>query len=310
VAIAALLATACQPASPVSVERLEVRLDLAPDGSLQVEERLRARLSDERFRLRKPLDHHDEVVDVVAALDAVDLSAGGAPPRVAIDTGDGLDVEWTPGGTGRSHDFSVRYRAVGAVAVRGGHAAISWPVLPAGHSLDVAAAAVEMTVPAGTQLSTDPYVEEGGWTTTVDGGAIHAETGRIAAGQPATLVVPFLVDPREIAEPRWQREASRARDLLPAFLSAGLFILAVAAGALVMVRAQYPRQRVRAADPARVAAARGLRIAGLVTTLFGLVLLPVTEWTLGQYGIWPHAMPISVIASGVALALYGARRQI
>jgi uncharacterized membrane protein len=77
-----------------------------------------------------------------------------------------------------------------------------------------------------------------------------------------------------------------------------------------MVRAQYPRQRVRAADPARVAAARGLRMAGLVTTLFGLVLLPVTEWTLGQYGIWPHAMPISVIASGVAFALYGARRQI
>jgi hypothetical protein len=121
----------------------------------------------------------------------------------------------------------------------------------------------------------------------------------------AVLVVPFLVDPRAIEEPIWQRDALRARDLLPSFISAAVFVLVVAAGVLVMVGVQYPRRS--GGPPAGVT--HGLRVSGIVTMLFGLLAVPLTEWGLGRYGRWAHAMPISVIIGGLAFLIYGVARR-
>lgn len=310
-ALCAGLAVACQPAAPVPVEQLEMRLALGPDGSLEVEESYRARVSGDRFELRRPATRYDAIGGVVATLDGAEAPRGDGAGAAQVDTNDGLNVTWRLPAPDGTHDFGLRYRVAGAVAVRGSHAAVSWMVLPPRHPYDVASAAVTMTLRAPTQLSAEPYMAEAGWSVAADGTIVSARSaGRIAPGQTATLVVPFLVDPRELPEPAWQLHEARARDLMPAFVSGGVFILIVAAGVLVMVRAQYPRRRDPAPDPARAAVARGLRMAGFVTVVFGIVLLPVTEWTLGQYDIWPHAIPASIIASGVAFAIFGARSQI
>ena len=51
------------------------------------------------------------------------------------------------------------------------------------------------------------------------------------------------IDTSSIAEPDWQRYQDWARDLIPALISGGLFILVIGAGVLWIVRFQYPRRR-------------------------------------------------------------------
>jgi hypothetical protein len=304
--IAALLASGCTPTPVAPVERLDVRLMVRDDGSVDASERLQARVDGDRFRLRKPLDRQDEIVDVEAFLGQAPAPAGDQPGQARISGGDGIDVEWQVQAPG-AYEFEVRYRAIGAVAVRGGHAALSWPVLPATPPLaDAAVVDVALTLPPATQLSGEPYVEDGqGWTVTREDGAIRVRGRPSSIESGAVLVVPFLVDPRAIDEPIWLRDALRARDLLPSFISAAVFVLVVAAGVLVMIGVQYPRRS--GGPPATVAA--GLRIAGVVTMLFGLLAVPLTEWGLGRYGAWAHAMPISVIVGGLAFLIYGVARR-
>ena len=297
--IAALGMAGCAPPPAADVDRLDVRLVLRDDGSVEAEERLRVRVGGDSFTLRRPLDRHDAIVDVEAKGQPAEVTPGG-----------GLDVEWHLPGAG-TYDLEVRYRAIGVVAVRGGHAALSWPIVHARRSFGPTAVDLALTLPADTQLSAAPYVEDGpGWTVTRDGSVIRAWTREAAAGGGAALVVPFFVDPNAIDEPIWQRDATRGRDLLPAFISAALFILVIAIGALVMIRVQYPRRRGAPPDAGRAAVARGLRLAGAVTVVVGLLAVPLTEWGLGRYGPWAHAIPLSVVAGGIAFVVYGARREI
>ena len=301
VLIAALAIAGCTPAPAADIERLDVRLILRADGSVAADERLHARLAGDRFRLRKPLDRQDAIVDLQAFIDGAAATGADEARGARLSAAGGLDVEWRVPGPG-SYQLEVRYRAVGAVAVRGGHAALSWPILPSSSQLAPAAVDLTLELPAGTQLSGEPYVETGhGWTVTRQDDVIRAQARAISDDRGATLVVPFFVDPRAIDEPIWQRDALRARDLLPSFISGALFILVVAAGALVMIGVQYPRA---SGGPPR-AVTRGLRVAGVVTIVFGLLSVPVTEWGLGRYGRWAHAIPLSVIVSGIAFVVYG-----
>lgn len=152
---------------------------------------------------------------------------------------------------------------------------------------------------------------EQGWTVTRQAHLVTALKSTVAATESATLIVPFAVDPSAIAEPRWQFNGERGRELAPAFISAGLFILVIGAGALVMIRVQYPRKKgAPKPDVDRARVARGLRTAGIVTVLFGVASVPVVQWTLGHYGGWPMAMPASVIASGIGFLAFGARREV
>jgi hypothetical protein len=73
----------------------------------------------------------------------------------------------------------------------------------------------------------------------------------------------FAIDAATMPRPRWQDDERRAQDMMPAFLSGGLFILVVAAGILWIVRFQYPSERVPLRDsrPADTPIAPALAVA-------------------------------------------------
>ena len=307
--IVACTAAACRGAPDIDRDEHAVRIGLHGDGSLQIVERIRVRVSAaSRLRLKRPLDRHDAIADVVASLNGTDVSRAGQSEAASITIDRGLDVEWAL--AAGAQEVDVRYRVLGSVAVRGGHAQLTWDVLPELPRGAVAYATVVLELPQATLLSAEPRIEESGWTITRTGSSFRAEKRAIAPGETARLVVPFLVDPRALHEPQWQINAERAVDLLPAFISGALFILVVGAGIVIMVRMQYPRATAAAGDPARVAAARGLRVGGLATMVFGLLMTPVVQWTLGHFGPWPLVLPAATIIVGLGLIAYGLRRQV
>jgi hypothetical protein len=302
--IAAASGAACAPGRPFLIlDRVDTTLTIQPDGSVRVEERLTAPAGFAgTVQYARRLERIDGIgdADVIAGQTRV--------PADEVDISDGLRVAWPVSESTRI--LTLRYTAWGAVAVRGGHATFLWrPVIAEG--VGAGAVRVTLALPAGSVVTGEPYVEGVQWSTSRQGSALVFEHGALPPDRAAVIVVPFTVDARAMLEPQWQIDAERGRDLVPAFVSAGLFIIIVAIGVVIMVRVQYPiAHRTQAVDPARAAVASGLRMAGAVTVLLGAASVPVIEATLGHYGRWPHAIDIGLILSGLLLLLYGARRQI
>ena len=297
-------ATACTPPIAATIDRLDTTITIQPDGSARIEERMLVPAgSAGAMRYERTLERLDGVADAVVLLDERPLAA------TQVDTSEGLHVDWSPA-QGSPSVLTLRYSATGAVAVRGGHATFFWRPLPMGQ-FTARAIRVSLILPTGSQLTGDPWLEGVHWSTAREGSVLTFEHGELPVDRPAAIVVAFSVDTRSMLEPQWQIDAERGSDLVPAFISAGLFILIVAAGVLIMVRLQYPRAaRADSLDPARAAVARALRIAGIVTLVFGLMAWPVVEWTLGHFGAWPHAMSVSIIVSGLLMLVFGARKEI
>ena len=90
----------------------------------------------------------------------------------------------------------------------------------------------------------------------------------MAAGDSATLVADLSIDAGTLPRPTWQEYKERATFLVPAFLSAGLFIVVVGLGVVVMVVAQ--RKTWTAAD--RGGVVRSLFIAGAVSLVLSALL--------------------------------------
>ena len=176
--LAAVLAAACARSQDAQVDRLEIDLVAHDDGMVDAVERWRVTVQGERFELRRPLVRQDEIVDVAAFVAGTPAPPGDAPGQARARGGDGLDVVWHLGKPG-TYDLEVRYRAVHAVAVRGGHAAVSWQLLPAATPMPVAAASATIALPPNTQLSAEPYVEDGQeWTVERNGDRIQVLVAR------------------------------------------------------------------------------------------------------------------------------------
>ena len=237
--IAIALLAGCGSPTAATVTRFEARLELQPDGSVQAHERLQVRTDAAVVRYRKPLDRMDAILDAAAGVDHTGRPGGASDSAPEVATEDGLTVDWpVPAGPDAVHTLVVTYHATGAVAVRGANATLWWRILPADRAFDVEHAVARLSLPPGTLLAHAPWTPEPGWTITREGNLLTAEARNIAADQPATLVVPFSVDPRAIVEPRWQFNLERGLELVPAFIAGGLFILVTGIGALVMIRLQ------------------------------------------------------------------------
>jgi hypothetical protein len=170
-------------------------------------------------------------------------------------------------------------------------------------------------------------------------------TGRdVGRAEPPLAYVELVLEDLTAAEPAWQANEQIGRQLTPAFLAAGLFLVVVAAGVPIMIRLQYPApaiggggesapvpaallpalagpaslwrqpravvdELVRAglADPERLAVGRGLRAAGLATGLLGLAAAALVPPALGHLGPSPMAVPAGLLVGALVLALYGVR---
>ncbi len=253
------LLTACRPASNgIVAERLHAVLTILVDGSIDVEEQWRVRFDSGAatvFTRSTPVSRHDGAFAVEGAMDGRPSAKGREAGQLLVSKGPALDAHWTlaPHTTG-THSFVLRYRTAGAVEVSGIRGVVSSRVLaPRGY--DIEAADLTLKLPAGAVFLGDPWVEEAGWTVERRPDEVFASRLNVARNEWATIGATFTIDTMSAGEPAWQYHERRARDLMPAFLSAGLFLAVIGAGVVGMLRLKYPPARARAGAPVETNAA-------------------------------------------------------
>ena len=290
------------------VSHVDIAVTVSRDGSLSVRETFRVRFdtSHTSFHRSAPAVGHDGISEVRATLDDVELPPAGEK-RIESRSGSRLDVTWRfPPVTGE-HTLGLTYRAANAVHVSGIRGRVSWLALPPRHGLAIDAMTISLALPGGVVQLQDPWINESGWAVTRETLGMRAAKSSVTAAESVTAGAEFTIDGLGLAQPAWQYHAQRAGEFMPAFVSAGTFLLVVAAGILMMVRVRLAALEPGVAERERAGAVRGLRVSGWVTLAAGALGWLVVAATLGTYGAWPYALPSCTIASGL-LFLWDARR--
>lgn len=295
------------------ITSLDVSLHVQPDGSLEVVERLRVRLPEgaTSFQRQEQAFRHDGVQDdVTGRMNGVVFPRGRGPRELEIRRGVHLDARFHFPPTGGEHAFVLRYRLAGAVHTSGIRGTVSWRFTNPGGA--IADARIALNVPPATVLLEDPWVEEAGFEVARLPTGLTAR-GPVKRGGTATPGAEFTIDTLSIAEPGWQNDRRRARDLMPAFIAGGLFLLVIGGGVVWMIRLKYPRIRARLADldeltlpPAiksalieRVIVARDLGRAAQATAVFGAVVWITARQYFSHLDIWPLAIPAGILLSAL-----------
>ena len=306
----------CGERTPATVDRLDVDVAVLADGTATVHERIAVQFAETpaaAFHRRSPVWRHDGISDVVASVDgrpsARDGSDPAAPSHIRVE-GPGLDVTWTfdPPVRG-THALTLSYRAANVISLSGIRGTVSWLALPAGRDRDASDVHLALSLPDTAILLQDPWVEQPGWTVSRLPHGMTAFRAGVPRSESATLGIEFTVDQMTPMKPRWQADAEFAGEFVPAFVSAGLFILVVGAGVLGMLRWKFQSSAAGAGDPERIAASRDLRRAGWAIVVAGLAAWAyVAAALLGRFGMWPQAIPASMLVVGIMFLVAGARR--
>jgi hypothetical protein len=292
-----LLATvplACGGSRERLVERLEVRLALQADGSLEVSETWLVDVDPGRpsaFARDLPRGHHDGVSGLQPS------------PAARVEQGNAPSVSWAigPGWGAGLQSLSVRYAAANALELGPGRARLSWPVLPPNHRWRIKQAYLHFESPAGVTPVAPGGILEPGWRVTEVQTGVQAIRSDISPGEPVTVSFEFNRDALKLQEPRWQFQAERAREFKPAFASAAAFIVIVGLAVLGLLRVLVPEQ-------GRAASRRGLRTAGLVFLVLGPLMAGAVRLTLDSFGPWAQSVPASVAIVGLLFVIAGRRR--
>ncbi len=336
-----VLTTGCAASQETGgeVRAYELDLTLRADGSVRVEERARVAFAEgtaRQFALVVPEERIDGVDTLVGRIDG---EAAGGP---------GVELRSTPGGglfwTGRAsveemHEFALSYDARGVMAVRGARGVFVWPGVPPGSGL-VEEATIRLEWPEGSVPMQGPAVGGDGWEVSMAGTSAVMTARRVDRSQIPLVYVDLVLADTSVREPTWQVTELQARQLAPAFVSAGLFFIIVAAGILVMVRIQHPAVVVRGGgsavasgelgreltrlsvwraspsalealaaagliDRERLAVGRGLRLSGLAVFVAAIAVAAVIPAALGDLGPTPFAVPAGLAVSGLMLFARG-----
>jgi len=309
--LAALL-SACAPAGDVIVDRFEVEIHLMPNGVAEIAETITVRGDG------GALPSFERVVRParVEGLEFASASIDGAPvppAAMAVDAGAErmLRVAWRfTGATDAVHTIGLRYRARGVLGVLGRRGQFEWPALPRDRGYPILAARVDVTVPEDVLRLGDWGLAEAGWQVAELPNGVSAVRAVVPAAEGATVLAEVAVDPATMTEPRWQHDAELGRQLTPAFISGGLFILTIGVGIIWIIWFQNRSQRVarRTADGGeRRRTAEGLYTAGVVCLAFGGLVAVATSVMLGRYGVWSMAIPGSILLVGGLFVVLGKR---
>lgn len=244
-------ASSCQPdraVQPVDVTEADVTIEVAPDGAIEVHERLAARVraGASTFTRRITSDQVDriDVTAVAVGGTAIQLDAARAQ-GVLTDGVKEARVEWpVPASPGTPTVFEVQYRAVGVVGVEASRGRVRWPVFAANRDFSVGRVRVTLAVRPPGQLLRGSGVSEADWTVAyVPGGitASKADVGRMSA----TIQADLSIDPRLITRPSWQVNADLRTEFSLAFVAGALFVLVIGVGVIWIVWLQHPRVRVQ-----------------------------------------------------------------
>ena len=330
------IVSACGPIRDDGVVKsLEATLTVTSDGSLGVEERFQVSLPSgaTSFRRRADVWRHDGVQAVTGEID-------GSGSRLDVGSGPALDATWQfaqlPAG---EHTFVLRYRLAGVVETSGIRGTVAWRFQ--NPYQDIPDARFRLQLPPGAIFLEDPWVEEAGFEVArLDHGM--SARGAVRRGATGTPGATFTIDTMTAEEPAWQYHQRRARDLIPAFISGGLFLFVIGAGVLGMLRLKYPPWRIREGahvdapslstevraalaldrypkhlrpgmiesgliDIERMNAARDLARAAIATLVLGVITWIVADRWFGHLGLGPLAIPIGILVSA-GMFWFGARR--
>lgn len=244
-AITAPVALSARADTPkVVASHYDVTLDLQPDGSLDVVERITLASGDAPmswFERRVPERRTDGLTNIVALLDG---QAGGARVRQRR----GIDARWEfPPTSNGTRVIELRYRAVHVLARELAGWRVRWNALPAEHSYPIQQARVTMRAPKAALAVA--LSAEGGEMQPATSWADGLVVTRAATGKRDGIAidVTFSAETVRPNEPAWAVAEEQARKLAPAFIAGALALLVVGAGTLVMVRISTARDPVTAA---------------------------------------------------------------
>lgn len=178
-----------------------------------------------------------------------------------------LRVLWRfPETTNTTHQFTLRYRAMGALRLdtRGAH--LAWHILPTRHRYAITEAELIWQLSGGAVSPGGPALESEGWSWTREGEQVWSARKRdIAVNETAVLTDHLESASLAVAPPRWQVDDDRGRQLAPAFIVGAAVILVMGAGMVVMMRLRYHRSK--ADGGAAIPAAHGSLPPGLGTAM-------------------------------------------
>jgi hypothetical protein len=253
-------------------ERVETTLTLRPDGSLDVVETITFIFTDRKFsevERRVPTRRVDDLVDVEALMDGRVLPPGEDDGQAEIrHRRRELQVFWRfPETTNTTHQFTLKFRALGAVHLLNGRANIAWHILPTRHRYRISDAQVTWRVPPGVNSLGGPAMEAEGWAWLQESdGAWVARKANLEPNETAILTDVLDASQLPAVTPLWQVDEDRARQLAPAFLIGSLVIVVMGIGMVVMMFLRYHRPKVDAETA--IPAARGSLPPGLGTGMY------------------------------------------
>jgi hypothetical protein len=306
---AVCLVAACSTPAVSVVPRADIALEVQADGSLLAIEKYNVTFSAPRttFHRSSKTGFFDSIADIKGSMDDVAFTNGGGERQFLSGADDRVDAEWRfPAATG-AHVFTLSYRAVNAVRLSGIRGRVVWDALPL--EAQIGDAIVTLSLPPGAIHLQDPWVMQAGWDVVREDRAMRATKRNLLKGESGTIGAEFTIDTMYAAQPSWQFREMRATEFQLAFLSAGAFVLVVAAGVVAMVRFRHSRTEGEAVRDERQPVARGLKVSGWVSIAAGIGGLVLVRATLGGYGPWPYAIPLATIASGILFVVYGRRME-
>ncbi|MCC7008954.1 MAG: DUF2207 domain-containing protein [Acidobacteria bacterium] len=298
--LAALGAVACRPAPAALLERLDVHVGVTADGGVEVVETATARFPVAGAVFERAIDGTwaDEMSLMSATIDGAPLAAAG-DVQFAASAGKALGVRVTARGPSTvAREIALRYRVEGGVGLEGPRGLLTLPIVRADRREAIGHVTGTLELPIGIEPLDGSGVAEAGWTVERRPRGLFAARDSLPPGEGATLMAQFEIQRGAVPEPAWQRHQVQARNLAPAFISGGLFILVIGAGVLWIIRLQYATKARDAVVAERAEVRRGLWFAGLACLGLALLTAIAAHWLLGHLGPWPQALPISIFVVG------------
>jgi hypothetical protein len=320
--LAMLAGAACarRPPHVGTLDRLDVALEVRPDGSVDVREDLTAGTG---IPAGAALDRSIEPVEADSvALVSTSLDGAfseGRPDGVTVDApGARMAVHWqVPADRTRAHTLTIRYKAFNALRVldESSRASLRWLALSPDRGYDIAASRLTLVLPSGVRIYEGTGIGEAGWTVERTTTGITATRASVPDADAAFVFAEFDLLRATMAESAWQVREHRQENLLPAYVSAALFMFVIGAGALFILRKQYPRRQPGAPadaahaprpDPEKLMVARNLRITAWVGGVVAIACGIVAFMAFREWGDWLQLIPGSMLIVG-AVFLVAAR---
>ena len=237
-AVALFAAPALAAGPNVRATKYDVRIEVLPDGSLDIDEVVALSVGPKTitwFERTVPRRRTDGLVNVVAFMD-------GRSVPVAIDSRGDLKIRWDFSPTANStHTFEMRYRAVHVLARELDGPRLVWTALPRRHAYPIDSSEITLFAPAGSIAAS--VGATGGTVLPSTPNRPGVAVGGTSLGADRSITVDVTFAPNSITpvEPQWFVDEDRQLNMLPAWLAGAACLIVVGIGILIMAFARLPR---------------------------------------------------------------------